>query len=96
MKSITRKTVRAALALALLLTLLAPALANASPAYIATKSTGLNMRSGPGDSYTVLTSANRATKVQAAATQGEWTLIIVGEQAGWVKTSFLSDKQPSA
>lgn len=39
MKSITRKTVRAALALALLLTLLAPALANASPAYIATKST---------------------------------------------------------
>ena len=63
--------------------------------YIAA-STGLNMRSGPGDSYAVLTSANRATKVQAAAEQGEWTLIIVGDQAGWVKTSFLSDKQPSA
>lgn len=63
--------------------------------YIAAN-TGLNMRAGPGDSYAILTSANRATKVQAAAEQGEWTLIIVGDQAGWVKTSFLSDRQPSA
>ena len=63
--------------------------------YIAA-STGLNMRSGPGDSYDILTSANRATEVQAAAEQGEWTLIIVGDQAGWVKTSYLSDTQPSA
>ena len=62
--------------------------------YINTR-TGLNMRAGPGDNHTILTSASRGTKVEAAAIQGEWTLIHVDGQAGWAKTEFLADQKPA-
>ena len=95
MKSITRKTVRAALALALLLTLLAPALANASPANIATKSTGLNMRQGPGTGYSVIRSFPKGTQVEVLSTDGSWAYVYVGGCYGYMSAAYLSATAPA-
>lgn len=54
---------------------------------------GLNLRSGPGTTYNILTSVNKDAVVTAYAEDGEWLLVRTeAGDYGWVKTSYVTEK----
>lgn len=57
--------------------------------YVATQSDNLNVRSGPGTNYKIVTSLSKGTAVKATKTSGSWTYI-TSPAVGWVSTAYLS------
>lgn len=55
--------------------------------YVATQSKSLNVRSGPGTNYKVVTSLKKGSKVTVIATSGSWSKIGTDR---WVSTAYLS------
>ncbi len=59
--------------------------------YAACASTNLNVRSGPGTSYDVISWLNNGQYVVVLSTSGEWKRILFsGTRTGYVKASYLS------
>lgn len=58
-------------------------------------STGVNLRSGPGTSYTKIQLVDRGAKVKAAAKEGDWTFVQSGSKYGWIKSDYLGTKPPA-
>lgn len=57
----------------------------------ATTTSAVNVRSGPGTSYSVLTVAAKGTTLPTTGkTSGGWTEVIHNGQAAWVSTSYLT------
>lgn len=56
--------------------------------YVATKSSNLNVRSGAGTNYSIITSLKKGTAVNVTKVKGEWSYIT--NPAGWVSTQYLS------
>lgn len=53
----------------------------------------LNLRSGPGTTYNILSSVNKDASVTAYAEDGEWLLVCTADNDyGWVKASFVTKK----
>lgn len=57
--------------------------------YVATQSAKLNVRSGAGTNYSVITSLAKGTKVNVIEVQGDWSKIN-SPVSGWVNSSYLS------
>lgn len=57
--------------------------------YVATESANLNVRSGAGTNYSVITSLAKGTAVTVSKTSGNWSYII-SPVSGWVSTQYLS------
>lgn len=55
---------------------------------------GVNLRAGPSTSHNRITLVDKATKVKAAAKDGEWTFVSVGNKFGWINSNYLSTTQP--
>lgn len=55
--------------------------------YVATQSKSLNVRSGPGTNYKIVTSLKKGSKVTVIATSGSWSKIGTDR---WVSTAYLS------
>ena len=87
---------RIALVTLLLAALLLPTLAFATTAYVATQTSGLNLRQGPGTGYSVVRSFPRGTQVEIYATQGAWAYVSVGGYTGYMNNSYLSVTKPNA
>jgi len=68
-----------------------PILASVEPAATVTTGT-LNVRSGPGANYDVITTANYGTVVNLLGRNGNasWVQIRVNGQVGWVDASYIS------
>jgi uncharacterized protein YgiM (DUF1202 family) len=60
--------------------------------YVATQSDNLNVRSGPGTTYSIVGSLSKGEKVNVIATSGTWSKI--GKDK-WVSTSYLSASKVS-
>lgn len=56
--------------------------------YVATESSNLNVRSGAGTNYSIITSLKKGTAVNVTKVKGEWSYIT--SPAGWVSTQYLS------
>lgn len=56
---------------------------------------GVNMRGGPGTSYSRITTVDRGTKVQVAAQEGGWSFVKAGSKFGWIKSDYLSKTEPA-
>ena len=78
---------RIALVTLLLAALLLPTLAFATTAYVATQTSGLNLRQGPGTGYSVVRSFPRGTQVEIYATQGAWAYVSVGGYTGYSRAT---------
>lgn len=57
--------------------------------YVATQNANLNVRSGPGTSYSKVSSLNKGTQVTVTEISGDWSKISSPTQ-GWVSSSYLS------
>lgn len=56
---------------------------------------GVNVRTGPGTGYDVLVTISQGAKVTITETTADgWRQVISSERAGWIKESFLTDKEP--
>lgn len=60
--------------------------------YVATKSSNLNVRSGPNG--TIINSLAKGTEVKVESTNGDWSKI-VNPVRGWVSTYYLSEYTPA-
>lgn len=87
---------RIALIALLLAALLLPTLAFATTAYVTTRSSGLNLRQGPGTGYSVIRSFPKGTQVEIYSTQGAWAYVSVGGYTGYMNNSYLSVTNPNA
>ena len=56
----------------------------------------LNVRSGAGTSYSVLTSISLNTQVEVLSTSNGWSKIKVGSTTGYVSSKYLSDTKTSS
>lgn len=68
-----------------------------TPAAIGTRfvTTGLNLRTGPGASYDVVTVLSTGSKVSITGKKdGEWSQVVRNGKARWVKSEYLSTKKP--
>ena len=90
------KRFRIALIALLLAALLLPTLAFATTAYVTTRSSGLNLRQGPGTGYSVIRSFPKGTQVEIYSTQGAWAYVSVGGYTGYMNNSYLSTTNPNA
>lgn len=74
----------------------------AEPAHAATGKTkyvtasALNIRSGPGTGYKVITTVKKNQAVQVTQTKGTWDKVIVGKKTGWASNKYLTIKKPAA
>ena len=57
---------------------------------------GLNVRKGPGTSYSVITTLADGTKVTVKSTSNGWSKITTGNTTGYVSSSYLTSKKPSS
>ena len=58
----------------------------------ATTTSAVNVRSGPGTGYSVLTVAAKGTTLPTTGkTSGGWTEVIRDGQTAWISTSYLTD-----
>lgn len=64
--------------------------------YVNTGADTLNMRSGPGTSYKVISSLKHGTAVSVATSSGGWSHIRVNGVIGYVSTSYLTTTKPNA
>ncbi|NYE57785.1 N-acetylmuramoyl-L-alanine amidase [Carboxydothermus ferrireducens] len=55
----------------------------------AVKATNLNLRSGPGTSYSVIKTLPQGTKVEGLQVSGDWMKVKAGSITGWVAKAFL-------
>ena len=62
--------------------------------YVAT-SAGLNLRKGPGTSYSVIRTLSKGTAVTVHSSSNGWSKISVNGVEGYVSTSYLSSTKPS-
>jgi N-acetylmuramoyl-L-alanine amidase len=53
----------------------------------------LNVRKGPGISYSVIGSLKNGTLVTVQKTEGKWSTISYGNLTGWVSNAYLLDQQ---
>lgn len=58
--------------------------------------TSLNVRSGPGTSYSIIKSISTNTKVEVISTNNGWSKIKEGSTTGYVSAKYLSDPQTSS
>lgn len=58
-------------------------------------SAGVNLRSGPGTSYSKIQLVDRGAKVKAAAKSSGWTFVSVGSKFGWIKSDYLATTPPA-
>nr|WP_295733013.1 C40 family peptidase [uncultured Intestinibacter sp.] len=58
--------------------------------------TSLNVRSGPGTSYSIIKSISTNTKVEVISTNNGWSRIKEGSTTGYVSSKYLSDSQTSS
>lgn len=58
--------------------------------------TSLNVRSGPGTSYSIIKSISTNTKVEVISTNNGWLKIKEGSTTGYVSAKYLSDSQTSS
>ena len=58
--------------------------------------TSLNVRSGPGTSYSIIKSISTNTKVEVIFTNNGWSKIKEGSTTGYVSAKYLSDSQTSS
>ena len=54
----------------------------------------LNVRSGPGTTYKVITTVKKNSSVTVTQTKGSWEKIKVGSKTGWVSGKYLTTKKP--
>ena len=55
---------------------------------------GLNMRSGPGTSYSIEATLSKEAAVQVTEEQGEWLKISHKDKTGWVHSDYLETGSP--
>ena len=60
--------------------------------YVSTFSSNLNVRSGAGTSYSVITSISKGTAVTVTKTSGNWSYI-TSPAVGWVSSQYLSSSK---
>lgn len=56
---------------------------------------GVNVRSGPGTGYKVITKVNRGETVQVAARESGWSFVKYGSKFGWIRSDYLSKTAPA-
>lgn len=56
----------------------------------------LNVRSGAGTSYSIITTITKDTKVEVISTSNGWSKIKVGTTTGYVSSKYLSDSKGSS
>jgi len=56
---------------------------------------GVNLRGGPSTSHSKIQLVDRGTKVKAAAKDGNWTFVSVGNKFGWISSDYLSTNPPA-
>lgn len=69
---------------------LTTAFAGEASAYAAYATTTLNVRSGPGTGYPVITSLGRGQRVEVVGCSGAWCEIDLGRGQGFANASYLS------
>lgn len=63
--------------------------ASAEAGYVNTQSTGLNVRTGAGTTYSIVTSLPKGTKFEILSQSGDWTRIQYGNITGYVHSSYV-------
>ncbi|HHW25514.1 MAG TPA: SH3 domain-containing protein [Bacillota bacterium] len=63
--------------------------ASAEAGFVNTKQTGLNVRTGPGLTYSIITSLPKGTRFEILSESGEWTKISYGNITGYVHSSYV-------
>ena len=61
-----------------------------------TSTTDVNVRSGPGNSYSVLTVMKKGTTTSQLGTSGSWTKVTVNGKTGYVCTKYLTSGSSSS
>ncbi len=56
----------------------------------------LNVRSGPGTNYKIVTTVKKNASVKVTQTKGTWEKVTVGSHTGWVSSKYLTTKKPAA
>lgn len=57
--------------------------------------TALNVRTGPGDEYDVVTTVDTGTKLKITdETDGEWTEVVYDGESRWVTSEYLAKQKP--
>lgn len=56
---------------------------------------GVNLRGGPSTSHGKIQLVDKGTKVKAAAKDGNWTFVSVGNKFGWISSDYLSANPPA-
>jgi hypothetical protein len=82
------KKVAAVFTVVLMAALLAIA-ASAEAGYVNTQQTGLNVRTGAGTTYSIITSLPKGTKFEILGQSGEWTRIQYGSITGYVFSAYV-------
>jgi uncharacterized protein YraI len=78
----------------LLVLLLAGNVAFTQTRYV-NSSDGVNLRSGPGASYTVITTLPHNSEVRVLRTEGSWTEVEYRGQRGYVSSRYLAEQRTS-
>ena len=60
-----------------------------------TSTTNVNVRSGPGNSYSVLTVMKSGTTTSSLGTSGNWTKVTAGGKTGYVHSKYLTSGSAS-
>lgn len=55
----------------------------------------LNVRSGSGTTYKVVTTVKKNTSVKVTQTKGSWEKVTVNGKTGWVSSKYLTTKKPT-
>lgn len=63
--------------------------ASAELGYVNTKQTGLNVRTGAGLTYSIITSLPKGTQFEILSQSGDWTNIRCGNITGYVHSSYV-------
>ena len=56
----------------------------------------LNIRSGPGTSYSIVQTLNAEEAVTAIGVNGDWSMVKLEETVGYAYTAYLTEEQPQA
>lgn len=90
-----KKILAVLMTLAILLTCVPAFAASAAPAVgdqlVVSVSDVLNMRSGPGTDYSVVTKLSSGVRVRLESEYGEWVKVSYNGQTGWVASKYLEE-----
>ncbi|WP_031538965.1 SH3 domain-containing protein [Bacillus sp. MB2021] len=56
----------------------------------------LNVRSGAGTKYKIVTTVKKNQSLKVTQTKGTWSKVTVGKKTGWVSSKYLTTKKPAA